>query len=157
MLGGLKNDIATAGKALLQSLSSGAEAERFVRMAQTLGGTTDVLRHAQLPVAHRARAAASVRHAGRRRKAFDVRAWGLAVVALGGGRRLPADWVDPPMGLACVLPLGTAPRPGDALAVVHAASDAEADAAVAAVQAALVLGETAHAAHPIICQSFTAH
>ncbi|MDE2082319.1 MAG: thymidine phosphorylase, partial [Burkholderiales bacterium] len=77
----------------------------------------------------------------------DVRALGLAVVALGGGRRRPGDAVDPRVGLDRVLPLGHAVQAGQPLARVHAADAAAAQAAVQAVAAAMDIdGQAAGAA-----------
>jgi thymidine phosphorylase len=77
--------------------------------------------------------------------AMDVRALGLAVVALGGGRLQAGDAVDPRVGLAAVRPRGHWVRAGEPLAVVHAASEAAADTAVAAVQGAIGLADEAAA------------
>ena len=65
------------------------------------------------------------------------------MVALGGGRLKPGDQVDPSVGLAAVCPRGTRLVAGEPLAVVHAASEAAADEAVAAVQAAFTLADAA--------------
>jgi thymidine phosphorylase len=66
---------------------------------------------------------------------------GLAIVALGGGRRRAGDRIDPRVGLTQVLPLGSSIRQGQPLARVHAASQADAEAAVAALQAAMCIDE----------------
>jgi thymidine phosphorylase len=73
--------------------------------------------------------------------AIDVRALGLAVVALGGGRRRGGDRIDPRVGLADVVALGRELRAGETLATVHAANEGDADAALRAVQAAITLGD----------------
>jgi thymidine phosphorylase len=80
--------------------------------------------------------------------AIDVRALGLVVVALGGGRRTPADVLDLRVGLDRVLPLGAEVGRGDALAIVHAADEASAERAAAAVSAAVTLGDSAAAPMP---------
>ena len=84
---------------------------------------------------------------------MDVRNIGLAVVALGGGRVRPGERIDPRVGLSAVVPPGTTLRPGDTLALVHAASEDTAAQAVAAVQAALRVGDAAPAAGPLVLQS----
>jgi thymidine phosphorylase len=68
--------------------------------------------------------------------AWDVRALGLAVVALGGGRVRPGDAIDPRVGLADAKPLAASVAAGEPLAWVHAADGDSASAAGAAVQAA---------------------
>src|ERR671928_418950 len=83
--------------------------------------------------------------------AIDVRAVGLAVVALGGGRRHEAQDVDHAVGLSEVAApgerVGAAERP---LALVHARTEAEADAAVAALRAAYTVGDEAPGDTPAI-------
>jgi thymidine phosphorylase len=81
---------------------------------------------------------------------IDVRALGLAVVALGGGRRRPGDTVDPRVGLAAVLAPGAAVQAGDALAWVHAASAADAEDALRAVTAALPVGDHPPPTDPLL-------
>src|SRR5206468_9941107 len=73
--------------------------------------------------------------------AIDTRAVGLAIVALGGGRRRAADRIDPRVGLTQILPLGAAVRAGEPLLRLHAASAADAQAALATLSTALQIGE----------------
>jgi thymidine phosphorylase len=82
--------------------------------------------------------------------AIDTRGLGLVVVLLGGGRRHPAQPVDPAVGLDGLQPLGARLERGDPLARVHAASAEAAAAAVTAVQAAYRLDEAAPAATPTV-------
>jgi thymidine phosphorylase len=148
VLGGLQPDLPTARQALRQALDSGAAAERFARMVAALGGPPDVLRDARLPTAPVQRPVPAPRCGVL--VAQDVRALGLAVVALGGGRRHPADAVDPRVGLADVCPLGRTLQAGEPLAWVHAATEAAAEAALAAVQAACTLADTPGEMPPLI-------
>jgi thymidine phosphorylase len=80
-----------------------------------------------------------------------VRAVGLAVVGLGGGRRHEAEDVDHAVGLSEVAApgerVGAAERP---LALVHARTPGEAEAAVAALRAAFTVGDEAPADTPAI-------
>lgn len=146
LMGGLAADAAAAMALLQRALDSGEAAERFARMVALLGGPADVLHDTRLPVAPVQRDVPAPR-AGVL-QACDVRALGLAVVALGGGRRLPGDRIDPRVGLSHIVPLGTALAAGDALARVHAADPTAAADAVAAVQTAFTLGDAARAATP---------
>ena len=134
-LGGLATDMALGRQLALQALNSGAAAERFARMVAQLGGPADVLHQAQLPAAPVVVPVAAP-HSGML-AAMDVRALGLAVVALGGGRSRPSQAVDPRVGLAAVLPLGSNVQRGQPLALVHAASQAAAEQALQQVLAAL--------------------
>jgi thymidine phosphorylase len=64
----------------------------------------------------------------------------LAVLSLGGGRRRPQDSVDPAVGLSRLLPIGAQVRAGDTLALTHARTESDAEAAMAAVRAAYTIG-----------------
>ena len=119
-LGGLAGDEQQGRQQALQALNSGAAAERFARMVAQLGGPADVLSRAQLPVAPVVLPVPAP-HDGVL-AVMDVRAVGLAVVALGGGRSRPGQAVDPRVGLADVLPLGSRVQRGQPWAQVHAAS-----------------------------------
>ncbi len=134
-LGGVFSSVAAAGAAADRALRGGAAAEHFARMVAALGGPADVLNTPQLQAAPVQRAVPAPRAGvvG----ALDVRALGLAVVALGGGRSRPGQGVDPRVGLAHVAAPGEAVDAGAALAWVHAASAGAADEAVMAVQAAM--------------------
>ncbi len=147
-LGGLAETVAE-GRAKAQiTLNSGAAAERFAQMVAALGGPTDVLRQAQLPVAPVQRAVPARRD--RVLHHMDLRAIGQVIVALGGGRARPVDRLDWRVGLAQVLPLGTAVRAGDALTVVHAADPDAADAAIRALQLAIELADQAPVPAPLV-------
>jgi len=147
-LGGLFSDLAAAHAAAAQALASGAAAERFARMVAALGGPADVLRNPCLPEAPVQRAVPAPRpgFVG----AVDVRALGLVVVALGGGRSHPGAAVDPRVGLAAVLAPGATVQAGDALAWVHAASAADAEDALRAVTAALPVGDHPPPTDPLL-------
>jgi thymidine phosphorylase len=73
--------------------------------------------------------------------AIDVRAVGLAVVELGGGRARAADSIDPAVGLTGLAPIGAEVGPDAPLARVHARKPEEAEAAVRRLRAAYRLDE----------------
>ena len=150
-LGGLE------GRDPAEALSGGAAAERFAAMVTELGGPSDLMERpdAHLPIAPQVSAALPDR-AGIVTK-VDVRAVGLAVVALGGGRRHEAESVDHAVGLSEVAAPGERVGPADApLAVVHARTDADADAAIAALRAAFTVGDEAPADPPAILERLSA-
>lgn len=122
-----------------RALECGAAAERFARMIAAQGGPADLLEHPDrylpaapviLPVPGRGRVAA-----------IDTEALGHAVVALGGGRLYAGDRIDPRVGLADLLRIGEEAGEGRPLGFVHAATLPAAEAAVASVQSAYLLGE----------------
>ena len=76
--------------------------------------------------------------------AIDALAIGLCVVALGGGRRRPGEAIDPRVGFTRLAGLGAEVGDGASFAplgIVHARSEADADEAAAALQAAYRIGE----------------
>ena len=75
---------------------------------------------------------------------------GLAVVALGGGRTRPDDKIDHAVGLTRLLPVGAEVRAGEVLALVHARTEADAEAAAAAVRAAYSIGASKPAAEKTV-------
>ena len=85
--------------------------------------------------------------------AMDTRGIGLAIVALGGGRRLPRDKVDPRVGITRLLPLGTAVKAGEALLRVHAASAAAADAALLTLRDAVQIHDGPALPNPSVLRS----
>jgi thymidine phosphorylase len=145
-LGGLFDRVDAALAAARRALASGAAAERFARMVAALGGPADVLREAQLPRAPLLRPVPAS-HSGFVGR-IDVRALGLAVVALGGGRIRNGDAVDPRVGLSQVVALGARVDAGAPLAFVHAVSEDAASAAAQAVRAALVITDSAPVVPP---------
>ena len=145
------------GRDPAEALSGGAAAERFAAMVTELGGPSDLLERpdAHLPIAPQVSAALPDR-AGIVTK-VDVRAVGLAVVALGGGRRHEAESVDHAVGLSEVAAPGERVGPADApLAVIHARTEADADAATAALRAAFTVGDEAPADPPAILERLSA-
>lgn len=141
VLGGLQADEAAARAAARRALASGAAAERFAAMVAGLGGPGDVLKDARLASAPVITEVPALRDGAV--AAIDARALGYAIVELGGGRRRGGDAIDPRVGLDAMVALGEARRAGEPLARVHAADDAGAARAVAAVQAAVTLADTA--------------
>ncbi len=81
----------------------------------------------------------------------DVRAVGLAVVALGGGRTRETDPVDHAVGLTEVAAPGEEVAPGGRpLALVHAADEEAATRAADSLRAAYTLGDAPAAPHPVL-------
>lgn len=134
--GRLAADLAEAGEKIDAALASGKAAEIFARMVAALGGPADLL---ERPEAYLATApvtrAVHPDQAGLV-GATDMRALGLAVIGLGGGRRRPTDTIDPAVGLSDVVGLGAEVGPARPLAIVHAKTEADAERAAAAVRAA---------------------
>ena len=73
----------------------------------------------------------------------------MAVVALGGGRRLPTDDIDHAVGFDRLAGLGARVDVGKPLARLHARDEASADDATRRLLAAYKLGD-AVPSHPLI-------
>jgi thymidine phosphorylase len=143
-LGGVEPDTERARTAAEKALDGGAAAERFAAMVAELGGPSDIL---EAPDRHLPTAAVTVAaepaEAGTV-SAVDVRAVGLAVVALGGGRTRETDPVDHSVGLTDVAAPGEEVAPGGRpLAIVHAADEDAARRAAEALRAAYKLNDEA--------------
>ncbi len=151
-LSGLCAD-ADAGQALARrALDSGQAAERFAQMVGSLGGPRNVL---------------SPRFAGLRKARFvlplpapkdgviaatDAREIGLAVVALGGGRRIASDAIDARVGLSHVQSVGTRVATGEPLMQVHASSREAAHAAIARIVQAIRIAPRAEPPQPAVIE-----
>nr|WP_245727204.1 thymidine phosphorylase [Paracoccus isoporae] len=130
-----------------RALDSGEAAEIFGRMVAAQGGPGDLIdapdRHlAAAPVTRDVSAPQGV-VAG-----IDVAALGHAVIGLGGGRVRAGQKIDHRVGLSELRRLGEATE--GRIAVVHAASEAEAEAAVDAVRAAYRIADDAPPPGPLI-------
>jgi thymidine phosphorylase len=139
--GGLSENPQAGRAAMERALASGAAAERFERMVALLGGPSGFLGKAAklLPVAPIVVPAAPARRGFV--EAIDVRAIGMAIVSLGGGRSRAADKIDPAVGFTRLAGLG-AEVSGDApLALVHARDEAKAQAAAVQLVAAYRIGD----------------
>ncbi|HEX5980247.1 MAG TPA: thymidine phosphorylase [Thermoleophilaceae bacterium] len=150
-LGGVESDVAAARSAAERALDSGAAAQRFAAMAAELGGPADLL---EAPDRHLPAAAVKVEaepaEAGVVER-VDVRAIGLVVVALGGGRVRESDPVDHSVGLTAVAAPGERVGPGERpLAVVHAADADAAERATQALREAYALGDPPAEVPPVV-------
>jgi thymidine phosphorylase len=135
-LGGIAADVEDGEGRIVQALESGAAAEVFGRMIAAQGGPTDFVDRwpDRLP------AAAVMREVPAPRTGFvaeiATEALGHAVVRLGGGRLREGDRVNHSVGLSDLAAIGEDVSRDLPLAMVHAATEEEAETAVLAVQAA---------------------
>ncbi|MDZ5646476.1 thymidine phosphorylase [Nitrospirillum sp. BR 11828] len=156
LLGNLAADLTEARAKVDRALADGSAADRFSRMVAALGGPADFLERSEAYLV----AAPVVRdiHAAEAGTvtAIDTRAVGIAVVALGGGRTRPQDGVDHRVGFTAIAGLGDQVGPGARpLARVHAATEADAEAAVAALAAAYTVGGGAARRGPTVADRIT--
>ncbi len=149
---GLAENEDIAGEKVDEALHGGQAAERFAIMIRALGGPDDLLERpdaylpaaeVQLPVVpDRSGIVADM----------DTRALGVAVVGLGGGRTRADQAVDHAVGLTHIAGLGEEVGAAKPLAVVHARSDAAAEAAAATIRSAVGIADGAPASGPVVAQ-----
>ena len=152
---GLAENPAAANEKLEAALSSGRAAEVFAKMVCGLGGPADLLENPDqfLPMTPVVREVKSseggfVSH-------MDTRELGLAVVALGGGRRRVEDTIDHSVGIVFEVSLGDKIDPGQTLAVVHAANSSSAEAASQAITNHIHLGPNPPKSSPVVLQTIS--
>lgn len=135
-LAGLAADAADGEGRIARALDSGAAAERFGQMVAAQGGPADFVERwpDRLPSAPVVREVPALDDGFV--AAIDGQVLGHAVVHLGGGRLREGDRVNPSVGLSDLAGIGEETGAGVPLAMVHAATEAAAEAAVRAVQAA---------------------
>ncbi len=79
---------------------------------------------------------------------MDTRELGLAVVAMGGGRRAAGDKLDYAVGLTDFIRLGQSVDADKPLALIHAQTEEQFAQAAGMVQAAVKIGDTRPEALP---------
>ncbi|WP_440217028.1 thymidine phosphorylase [Chromobacterium piscinae] len=153
LIGGkLAADEADARAKLQAGLDSGRAAEIFGRMVTALGGPADFMenydRHlAPAPIVRPVYADRSG-YVG----AMDTRGIGMAVCALGGGRRLATDVLDFRVGLSQFVELGQNIGKDTPLMMIHAADEASFEDAARRVKAAIRVDEAAPSELPLVYQ-----
>jgi thymidine phosphorylase len=150
LLAGLAKVQAEGTAALEETLRSGAAAERFQAMASALGGPNNLLDKfksllPQAPIIRPVMPAEEGTVA-----AIDTRALGIAVIELGGGRRVAGDRIDPAVGLADLAGKSAHVGRDRPLAVIHARDDASFARAAQTVRRAYRLGEAPAVSSPVL-------
>jgi thymidine phosphorylase len=157
VLGRLAVSIADGRARVEACLADGRAAETFARMVRALGGPADLVERVDSCLPH----AAVVRPCPASRTGIvagmDARSVGLAVVGLGGGRQRASDSINPAVGLSDVAGVGRPVAAGDRLAMVHAADEESAETAVAALQRAIRIEDTAPLPQPVIYARIDGH
>lgn len=149
-LGGLADDALDGAKRISEALRSGRAAEIFGEMVAALGGPSDFVERwpDRLPSAPVVREVPSITEGYV--SAINGQALGMAVVRLGGGRLKQGDRINASVGLSEIAGIGEHVSPDLPLALIHAASEADADRAEAAVRAAFSIADDAAAEPDLI-------
>jgi len=134
-------------------ISDGSAAEKFASMVEALGGPGDLLEnHASyLPKAPFVRPVLAQGTI----TSVNARAVGNAIIELGGGRRQVGEKLDLAVGFSDIAPIGTELDSNTPLAVIHAASEEDAENAERNLLAAVSLGDEAPPERPVICEILT--
>ena len=139
MLADAAADLSEARQKLMDALESGRGLERLHAMIAAQGGDPaccdDVTRLPQAPVIRDVPAAA----AGYVQR-MDTVGLGSAAQAMGAGRRVKTDVIDPAVGFVMRRRIGERVEAGEALATVHARDKASAQAASEAIARCVVIG-----------------
>ncbi len=134
-----------------QKLKDGSAAEVFGRMVAELGGPRDIVEHfdRHLELAPQMHEVYSLE--GGIVQAVDTRALGIAVIELGGGRRLASDSIDYGVGMTAMAAIGERVGPGERpLAVLYGRDMATVKRTEALIQNAYTLGpRPVHAVKPV--------
>ena len=138
-------------RAKLQAvLDNGKAYEIFEKMVAAQGGDTDFAKLPQAAVAKPVSAGKSGYI-----QAMQTRDIGVAVINLGGGRRVASDTIDHSVGFDEILPIGTRVEADTPLAVIHAKDEASWQAAAAAYRSALTIGDTQPENRPTVYETLS--
>ncbi len=140
VLGKLAENTEDARAKLMEVLDNGKAAECFGKMVAGLGGPADFvenydnyLEKAEIIKPVYATETGIV-------SAMDTRAIGMAVVAMGGGRRVATDEIDYAVGFDQFIRLGEVADSDKPLAVIHARTEEQWEEAAKALRSAIKVG-----------------
>ncbi|XYK82547.1 MAG: thymidine phosphorylase [Labrenzia sp.] len=138
--GGLAPDAEAGCDMMRTAFESGKAAEKFAEMVSALGGPADFMEKPELYLATANFEAPVYPFEDGIVTEIDARGVGVAVVALGGGRKAAADVIDPSVGFTCLAGVGNSVDADSPLAIVHARNEEDAEAAAIALRAAYTVG-----------------
>lgn len=124
LAGGLATEESDARLKLQRVLDNGRAAEIFGHMVAEMGGPVDFVEHPERYLQAAPLVRAVYAPASGVVNAINTRGLGMAVCALGGGRRQASDVLDYRVGLTGLVELGAQVDPQVPLAWVHAADEA---------------------------------
>ena len=149
-LGGIAGDADAARARLLAALDDGSAAERFARMVAGLGGPRDIVERPDRHLPSAPVVLPALPPCAGIVQRVDVRAVGLAVVALGGGRSQAGQRIDPRVGLGELAGIGAAVGPDRPLARDQSAQSPRARPAVAPLKSAIEHGDAVPPPAPVL-------
>jgi thymidine phosphorylase len=153
VLSGVEHSADAARQRADRAVTSGKAAEIFGRMVAALGGPADFLERPDhyLPSAPVTLPVPPPRDGYL--TAVDARGIGNAIIELGGGRRRADDKLDLSVGFTDIVPISSAVERSRPLAVVHAASEADAQRAIENLRAACTITSSPPPSRPMIYET----
>ncbi|SUA99613.1 Thymidine phosphorylase [Pannonibacter phragmitetus] len=149
--GGIAESAQEGCNLMRAAFESGRAAEKFAEMVTALGGPADFMEKSELYLAKAPVIAPVYAKEPGVVTGVDARAIGVAVVELGGGRRVAADVIDPSVGFTELAGIGHRVDADAPLAIVHAATEDAARRATEALNAAYRTGDSGSVEdHPIV-------
>lgn len=147
---GIAKDAAEGRDKITDAFQSGKAAEIFGRMVHALGGPPDILEDFQTHLAHAPIVEEIYAKEAGFITAINTKSVGLAVVELGGGRRVASDKINPSVGLDWLADIGRHVDAETPIARIHAAKTDDIDAAKARILAAYKISDTPPDDAPLI-------
>jgi len=141
MLGKLASSREDAKEKLQKVLDNGKAAELFANMVTALGGPSDFMDNYDDYLAKAEIIRPIYAEKSGVVQSMDTRAIGLAVVAMGGGRRKPSDDIDYAVGFSEFVAIGGNIDEATPLAMVHVQNETQFKEAKKALREAIVLGD----------------
>jgi len=150
VVSGIANSSDEAYSMLEESLESGTAADKFAQMVTALGGPSDFISNYDeyLSKADIIRPIYSLKSGIV--TSMDTREIGMAVVAMGGGRRKPSDEIDYAVGFSDFVALGDSVDDTKPLAVVHVRNESQYEEAMRVLQSVIEISEQPPLSQPMI-------
>lgn len=142
--------LAEGEKKLADALSSGKAAEIFAAMVAGLGGPHDFMERPDYYLKEASIIRPVYADGEGLVTAIDTRALGLAVIELGGGRRVSSDKIDHAVGLSNIAGKNFRSDFENPLCMVHARDEPSFERAAKLIRNAYVIGEGAASWSPIL-------
>jgi thymidine phosphorylase len=157
-IAGVASDMGEARKLAEAKLADGSAARHFQKMITALGGPPDFMEHARQYLPKAAFMAPVHPENEAYVSAMNAKEVGLALIALGGGRKRPDDPIDLTVGFTDFCQIGDEVGPRKALCTIHARNEAEWEEAAARIRAAITLSPTKPAPlGPIVVERIERH
>jgi thymidine phosphorylase len=135
---------------LEENLANGSALDRFRRMIAALGGPGDLVEDLDGYFPSAPVVAPVLPGSGGYVQRLDAYGIGLAMVAIGAGRKVASDAIDHDVGLSGIVHVGDYVEQGDPLCYLYCRSQADFDIAAHALRAAVLLGPGQPARRPVV-------